>query len=41
MSEPAPAPLEVFQDNPNHLHQLVSEGDLNGVRLVNFGTYLC
>ncbi|CBI35107.3 hypothetical protein VitviT2T_020215 [Vitis vinifera] len=32
VSEPAPAPLEVFQDNPNHLHQLVSEGDLNGVR---------
>lgn len=24
--------LEVFADNPNHLHQIVSEGDVNGVR---------
>ena len=38
VSEPSPAPLEVLQDNPNHLLQLVSEGDLNGVRLVYLGT---
>ncbi|KAK1570931.1 hypothetical protein Q3G72_009243 [Acer saccharum] len=31
--EPPPASdLEVFQDNPNHLHRLVSEGDVSGVR---------
>ncbi|KAK1277592.1 E3 ubiquitin-protein ligase KEG [Acorus gramineus] len=30
---PLPTPvLEVFQDNPSILHQLISEGDLNGVR---------
>ncbi|XP_050234295.1 E3 ubiquitin-protein ligase KEG isoform X2 [Mercurialis annua] len=32
-TEPPPtADLEVFQDNPSHLHRLVSEGDVNGVR---------
>ncbi|KAF8396264.1 hypothetical protein HHK36_017879 [Tetracentron sinense] len=31
-TKPSPTSvLEVFQDNPNHLHQLVSEGDLGGV----------
>ncbi|RDX78258.1 E3 ubiquitin-protein ligase KEG, partial [Mucuna pruriens] len=31
--EPSPVPeLEVPQENPNHLHQLVSEGDTAGVR---------
>ncbi|KAK1318887.1 E3 ubiquitin-protein ligase KEG [Acorus calamus] len=30
---PLPTPvLEVFQDNPSILHQLISKGDLNGVR---------
>lgn len=33
--EPSPVPeLEVPQENPNHLHRLVSEGDTAGVRLV-------
>ncbi|KAK7271492.1 hypothetical protein RJT34_27441 [Clitoria ternatea] len=34
VTEPSPAPpeLEVPQENPNHLHQLVSEGDVTGVR---------
>ncbi|KAJ4824066.1 hypothetical protein Tsubulata_032581 [Turnera subulata] len=32
-TEPTPPPdLEVFQDNPSHLHRLVSEGDVCGVR---------
>ncbi|KAH9686311.1 E3 ubiquitin-protein ligase KEG [Citrus sinensis] len=32
-TEPSPASdVEVFQDNPNNLHQLVSEGDVSGVR---------
>ncbi|KAJ1426940.1 Protein kinase domain [Sesbania bispinosa] len=31
--EPSPVPeLEVPQENPNHLHRLVSEGDVTGVR---------
>ncbi|KAJ4720401.1 E3 ubiquitin-protein ligase KEG [Melia azedarach] len=31
--EPSPASdVEVFQDNPSHLHRLVSEGDVSGVR---------
>ena len=39
--EPPPASdLEVFQDNPNHLHRLVSEGDVSGVRLVHQGANL-
>ena len=33
--EPSPVPeMEVPQQNPNHLHRLVSEGDTAGVRLV-------
>jgi len=33
--EPSPLPeFEVAQENPNHLHRLVSEGDTAGVRLV-------
>ncbi|KAJ9190547.1 hypothetical protein P3X46_001734 [Hevea brasiliensis] len=33
VTEPSPtSDLEVFQDNPSHLHRLVSEGDVNGVR---------
>ena len=28
--------LEVLLDDPNHLHRLVSEGDVSGVRLVHF-----
>jgi hypothetical protein len=31
---------EGFPDNSNHLHRLVSEGDVGGVRLVHFGTDL-
>lgn len=35
VAEPSPIPeLEVPQD-PNRLHQLVSEGDVTGVRLVS------
>lgn len=34
MMEPSPTSvLEVYPYNPNHLHLLVSEGDLNGVRI--------
>lgn len=29
---PLASDLELFQDNPGHLHRLVSEGDVNGVR---------
>ncbi|KAL9407164.1 hypothetical protein Peur_004136 [Populus x canadensis] len=29
---PLASDLEVFQDNPGHLHRLVSEGDVSGVR---------
>ncbi|KAJ6307438.1 hypothetical protein OIU76_017265 [Salix suchowensis] len=29
---PLASDLEVFQDNPSHLHRLVSEGDVSGVR---------
>lgn len=33
LMEPSPiSVLEVYPYNPNHLHRLVSEGDLNGVR---------
>ncbi|XP_061360034.1 E3 ubiquitin-protein ligase KEG-like [Gastrolobium bilobum] len=33
VTEPSPVPeLEVLQENPNHLHRLVSEGDATGVR---------
>ncbi|KAJ9179541.1 hypothetical protein P3X46_011317 [Hevea brasiliensis] len=33
VTEPSPtSDLEVFQDNPSHLHRLVSEGDVHGVR---------
>ncbi|KAG8656629.1 E3 ubiquitin-protein ligase KEG isoform X2 [Manihot esculenta] len=33
VTEPSPtSDLEAFQDNPGHLHRLVSEGDVNGVR---------
>ncbi|KDP40550.1 hypothetical protein JCGZ_24549 [Jatropha curcas] len=33
VTEPSPASdLEVLQDNPSHLHRLVSEGDVRGVR---------
>ncbi|KAK7243338.1 hypothetical protein RIF29_38131 [Crotalaria pallida] len=33
VTEPSPVPeLEVPQENPNHLHRLVSEGDATGVR---------
>ncbi|XP_042520252.1 E3 ubiquitin-protein ligase KEG isoform X2 [Macadamia integrifolia] len=47
--EPSPTSvLEVFQDNPNHLHQLVFEGNLDGVRCLlakaatgNNGSSLC
>jgi len=39
--EPSPIPeLEVPQENPNHLHRLVSEGDTAGVRLVGVTTLL-
>jgi E3 ubiquitin-protein ligase KEG len=31
---PLASDLEVFQDNPGHLHRLVSEGDVSGVRSV-------
>ncbi|XP_038988761.1 E3 ubiquitin-protein ligase KEG [Phoenix dactylifera] len=31
-AEPSPTSVEVFQDNPNVLHRLVSEGDITGVR---------
>jgi hypothetical protein len=31
---PLASDLEVFQDNPGHLHRFVSEGDVSGVRSV-------
>lgn len=35
-SEPLHEPeVKVIQDSPNHLHRLVSEGNLIGVRLVH------
>lgn len=35
--EPPPmSDLEVLPENPNHLHRLVSEGDVGGLRLVHF-----
>lgn len=41
VTEPSPVPeLEVPQENPNHLHRLVSEGDATGVRLVGVTTHL-
>lgn len=40
--EPSPASdVEVFQDNPSHLHRLVSEGDVSGVRLVHYSAPSC
>lgn len=41
MIEPSPVPeLEVPQENPNHLHRLVSEGDVTGVRLAGVTIFI-
>lgn len=40
MEPPLVSAPEGLQDFSSHLHRLVSEGDVSGVRLVHFGTCL-